>query len=190
MNQNSWIKFNCFQVFLSLVLSLPSRVIFYWLARRRTPTLTLTTSQRMMLNVSPSCVSQSSAPSLVLSKQLSMSTFLILMRGGRTSSTNKMFQMSNVVAANVPCLNGLSAFLHFSVYYSGFSGRLGPNTKVIIDIIIFTFSLSVFLVYLRLWTMILIGTAFLCNVIVLGCVGCSISIIIILGAISIFVPNG
>jgi len=51
-------------------------------------------------------------------------------------------------------------------------------------------SLAVFLVYLRGYTMILIVTAFLSNVAVLAYVGTSISIIIILGAISIFVPNG
>jgi len=51
-------------------------------------------------------------------------------------------------------------------------------------------SLAVFLVYLRGYTMILVVTAFLSNVAVLAYVGTSISIIIILGAISIFVPNG
>ena len=67
-----------------------------------------------------------------------------------------------------------------------------------ISLIVFTFfcvlfrllSLSVFLVYLRAWTLILILTAFLSNIIVLGCIGTSISLIIVLGAISIFVPNG
>ena len=44
--------------------------------------------------------------------------------------------------------------------------------------------------YLRLWTMILLVTAFVVNMIVLGCVGTSLSITIILGTISIFVPNG
>eukprot|EP00092_Neocalanus_flemingeri_P029066 GFUD01031553.1.p1 GENE.GFUD01031553.1~~GFUD01031553.1.p1 ORF type:complete len:480 (-),score=73.85 GFUD01031553.1:159-1598(-) len=51
-------------------------------------------------------------------------------------------------------------------------------------------SLSFFFVYLRQWTMLLIFTAFVSNVIILFCVGASITIIIILGAISIFVPNG
>ena len=51
-------------------------------------------------------------------------------------------------------------------------------------------SLSFFLVYLRQYTLILIVTAFISNVIVLGCVGALFSIIVVLGAISIFVPNG
>jgi len=51
-------------------------------------------------------------------------------------------------------------------------------------------SLSVFLVYLRGYTLIFILTAFLSNVAILAYVGTSTSIIIVLGAISIFVPNG
>merc|ERR1712176_1444798 len=38
--------------------------------------------------------------------------------------------------------------------------------------------------------MILVVTAFLTNVLILFCVGASITIVLILGAISIFVPNG
>merc|ERR1719270_210725 len=60
-----------------------------------------------------------------------------------------------------------------------------------ISLIVFTFlcvlfrllSLSVFLVYLRAWTLILILTAFLSNIIVLGCIETSISLIIVLGCI-------
>jgi len=51
-------------------------------------------------------------------------------------------------------------------------------------------SLSFFFVYLRGWTMLLIATAFISNVVILFCVETSITIVIILGAISIFVPNG
>jgi len=51
-------------------------------------------------------------------------------------------------------------------------------------------SLSFFLVYLRGWTMLLIATAFISNVVILFCVEASITIVIILAAISIFVPNG
>eukprot|EP00090_Calanus_glacialis_P016767 TRINITY_DN26239_c0_g1_i1.p1 TRINITY_DN26239_c0_g1~~TRINITY_DN26239_c0_g1_i1.p1 ORF type:complete len:478 (+),score=77.25 TRINITY_DN26239_c0_g1_i1:95-1528(+) len=51
-------------------------------------------------------------------------------------------------------------------------------------------SLSFFFVYLRQWTMLLVVTAFFSNVVILFCVEASITIIIILGAISIFVPNG
>lgn len=51
-------------------------------------------------------------------------------------------------------------------------------------------SLSFFFVYLRGWTMLLIATAFISNVVILFCVEASITIVIILGAISIFVPNG
>ena len=51
-------------------------------------------------------------------------------------------------------------------------------------------SLSFFLVYLRLWTLILLFTAFVFNLTVLSCVGTELSITIILGTISIFVPNG
>jgi hypothetical protein len=51
-------------------------------------------------------------------------------------------------------------------------------------------SLSFFFVYLRQWTMLLIVTAFISNVVILFCVEASITIVIILGAISIFVPNG
>jgi len=51
-------------------------------------------------------------------------------------------------------------------------------------------SLAFFFVYLRQWTMVLVVTAFFSNVIILFCVGASTTIIIILGAISIFVPNG
>ena len=51
-------------------------------------------------------------------------------------------------------------------------------------------SLAFFLVYLRYWTLIFLITAFVYNMTVLCCVGTSISITFILGAISIFVPNG
>ena len=51
-------------------------------------------------------------------------------------------------------------------------------------------SLAVFCVYLKQWTIILVVSAFISNVTVLWCVGTSITIVIILGAISIFVPNG
>ena len=51
-------------------------------------------------------------------------------------------------------------------------------------------SLAFFCVYLKQWTVALVISAFLSNVTVLCCVGTSITIVIILGAISIFVPNG
>jgi len=51
-------------------------------------------------------------------------------------------------------------------------------------------SLSFFFVYLRQWTMLLVFTAFFSNVVILFCVEASVTIVIILGAISIFVPNG
>jgi len=51
-------------------------------------------------------------------------------------------------------------------------------------------SLSFFFVYLRQWTILLIVTAFISNVVILFCVEATITIVIILGAISIFVPNG
>jgi len=50
--------------------------------------------------------------------------------------------------------------------------------------------LSFFCVYLKTWTLLLIATAFVGNVITLMCIGASATIVIILGAISIFVPNG
>jgi len=51
-------------------------------------------------------------------------------------------------------------------------------------------SISYFCVYLKEYTMIIIIAGFLCNLITFQCVGSSPTISIILGAISLFVPNG
>jgi len=51
-------------------------------------------------------------------------------------------------------------------------------------------SLSYLFVYLRQYTVIIIAAAFVSNIIVLSCIGASVTIVVILGTISIFVPNG
>jgi len=47
-----------------------------------------------------------------------------------------------------------------------------------------------FCVYIQQWALLILIAAFLSNAIILRCVGCSFTMVIVLGAISVFVPNG
>ena len=90
---------------------------------------------------------------------------------------------------NVPHYKlSLIVFTFFCVLYRLLRLSVNPTSNSVSNVSYS--SLAVFCVYLKQWTIILVVSAFISNVTVLWCVGTSITIVIILGAISIFVPNG